>query len=173
MHLQSLILSSALLVGPLLGVVSAYPRPVGPNLASIRPNLAGNRPGNRPKPKDGPGILEPADNTGSDGTSSGEPESDIFHGPDGDAPSACPNRLPETLLFSVEKGHDCIRLANKYNDQNTDAKFNCRPPAAQRNKLCAKTPNFGALAENCYEYLKQNYPVDEAEAVRAYVGLCR
>ena len=178
MHLQLLLLSSSLLLAPLLGVVSAHPRPIGPS-----PGVVGSINNGKPKgtgqggrkkgPSDGPGVPETApDFTGSDGPSSGEPETDIFHGPDGDGDSTCQNRLPENLLFSVEKGHDCIKIANIYNDQNTYATFNCKPAAQQKEALCREEPNFGALAENCYDFLKQNHPI-KAESIADYVGLCR
>ena len=173
MQLQALIFSSFLLLTPLLGVVRAYPQPLSPGIIASN-GRGGTRPGGRkPNPKDGVDIPETsADLTGSDGTSSGEPESDIFHGPDGDGDSTCTNPLPENLLFSVEKGHDCIRVANIYNDQNTSPKFNCKTPAQQKQALCGEASDFGALAENCYDFLKQNHPL-KAEAVWAYVGLCR
>ena len=178
MLFQSLILSSILLLAPLLDVVSAYPQPISPGVI-----VGGNRPGTcqagqcgrKPKPDGGPDIpeTEVPDLTGSGGPSSGEPESDIFHAPDGaDGDSTCQNRLPETLLFSVEKGHDCVRMANIYNDQNTYAKFNCKPAEQQKTALCGEEPHFGALAENCYNFLKQNHP-REAEEIRAYVRLCQ
>lgn len=181
MRLQFLVLASSLLLAPLIDVASAYPRPTVPNLAVVssgnRPGTGPGRQGGRPKdPKDGPKVPETIlDLTGSDETSSGEPESDIFHSPDGDADSACQNRLPEALLFSVEKGHDCVRMANIYNDQNTSAGFNCKTAAQQKEALCREAPHFGALAENCYDFLTQNYPMkaDAIEPIKDYVGLCR
>ena len=186
MHLQPLILSSSLLLAPLLNVVNAYPRPIAPGAPVLTTphNIvnSGNRQGSgrngqggrKKDPKDGSeGRETTADFTGSDGTSSGEPESDIFHAPDGgDDTSTCSNPLPETLLFSVEKGHDCIKMANIYNDRNTYAEFNCEPATRQKKALCREAPNFGALAGNCYEFLKQNHP-NKAEDILDYVGLCR
>ena len=178
MHLQSLVLASSLLLAPLLGVVSAYPRPNPLNTGIIssgqRQGTGRGGQGGRRKPKDGPDVPETAhDFTGSEGPSSDIPETHIFHGPDGsDGNSACLNPLPEVLLFSVEKGHDCIRMANIYNDQNTSARFNCKTPAHQKEALCGEAPNFGTLAANCYDFLTQNHPM-KADAIKDYVGLCR
>ena len=91
-----------------------------------------------------PGLLQPGrkkphkDGAGSDSTddSSGhiseadvdtaKPESDIYHGPDGDAPAKCQNPLPEGVLFHVQPGHSCKELATVYNDTNTNDLFNCK-----------------------------------------------
>ena len=192
MQLHSFISISSLSLIPLLSIVSAYPQPV--NLGTIS---ASQRAGSsRPRPvspgnrlwttncrgtkcrEEGGDDPSTADSTSfhfssSEGeTGTAVPDAYIFHGPDGDAEAQCQNPLPVNVLFTVEEGHGCKKMANIYNDVNTSTDFNCKKAIQQKPLLCGEAPHYGALAQSCYDFLvKQDRP-RAAVAIEDYRGLC-
>ena len=104
-------------------------------------------------------------------TSSSISDSWIFHGPDGDAKSTCPNPLPVNVLYAVQEGHGCMKMAEIYNAVNTSPDFNCKKAAGQKASLCKEERRYGALAQSCYGFLLQSGS-QAAEDIQDYRGLC-
>lgn len=55
---------------------------------------------------DGEGHSEPSFQFSRGDPKSSIPDSQIFHGPGGDAEADCANRLPINTLYTIEEGHD-------------------------------------------------------------------
>lgn len=77
-----------------------------------------------------------------------------------------------SVLFSVERGHKCWKIAQAYDSVNSEKGFNCKDASRQREKLCGEVKNFGALAESCYWFLVQQGRREAAADVAPYRGLC-
>ena len=180
MHFYSWSLA-ATLSAFLLSSASAHPLALNLATINLRPGLLTTK--LRPNPQCSRRCPEPGDPRVQDENSvylSESPESAsvsdayIFQGPDPDAQANCPNPLPITILFSVQEGHDCKKLARAYFDANHDAEFNCKAPAAQEVDLCGMTPTaprFGELARNCYAWLVSTGHGYAASDVEPYANI--
>ena len=109
----------------------------------------------------------------SSSSSSDIPDAYIYHSPeDGDAKSECPNPLPVDVLFTVQQGHGCLKMAKAYDSANSEKGFNCQDASRQREKLCGEVKNFGKLAESCYGFLVKQGRGEAAADVEPYRRLC-
>ena len=86
------------------------------------------------------------------------PESKIFHGPNSNAESEYPNPLPINMLFNVQESHSCKKITTIYYEVNTSSSFNCKTAREQKPYLCGAVSNYGAISQECYDFLIQNRP---------------
>ena len=176
MYFRSILLISFLSISPILEITIAHPLGVAAGITSSSAGRLGNgqrgrRPGSRCRTRRECASSEDTFHFSSSESSSSIPDSWIFHGPDGDAESTCPNPLPVNVLYAVQKGHGCMKMAEIYNDVNGSPDFNCKKASGQKGSLCKEERRYGALAQSCYDFLLQSDP-QAAEDIQFYRGIC-